>query len=62
MRKSTTRGTICLDGPENVVYRLCGIVYTVWEDESFEYRFKPNYRVIDLLGAPEFQGIPVAER
>ena len=58
MRKSTTRGVICLDGPENVVYRLCGIAYTVWEDESFEYRFRPDYRVIDLVGPPEFQGIP----
>ncbi len=58
MRESTTRGVICLDGPENVVYRLCRIAYTVWEDESFEYRFRPDYRVIDLVGPPEFQGIP----
>ena len=58
MRNSTTRGVICLDGSEKVAYRPCKITYTTREDKSFEYRLKPDYRVIDLLEPPEFQGIP----
>lgn len=58
MDSRTTRGIICMDGRFGAVYRICPITYTVWEDDSFEYVFEPNYLVIDLLTTPDFQGIP----
>ena len=58
MNSSVTCGVICMDGPFGVVYHVCAITYTVWEDDSFEYAFEPNYAVVDLLSAPDFQGIP----
>lgn len=58
MRSKTTKGSICLDGPCGLVYRIGTISCTVFEDESFRYEFRPNWPVIDLLGPPEFQGVP----
>lgn len=58
MRTRRTEGVICLDGPCGLVYQIGTIAYIVSEDESFRYEFVPNWTVIDLLGAPEFQGVP----
>ena len=58
MKSKSTRGLICMDGRFGLVYHVCVITYRIWEDGSFEYSFEPNYQVIDLLEAPDFQGIP----
>ena len=58
MNKYKSKGIISLKGPYNMVYRICYIEYTLWEDDTFQYIFTPNYNVIDLLDARYFQGIP----
>ena len=58
MRTYTSKGTICIKGPYNLVYAVCDITYELNEDDSFKYVFKPNYSVIDLLDSSIFQGIP----
>lgn len=50
-------GTICLKGQNNFIYKICKITYRLFEDESFEYVFEPNYFLIDLLDSKYFQGI-----
>ena len=49
MKYSLTKGIICLKDKLNIEYRICVIEYFLNEDETFEYRFYPNYEVIDLL-------------
>lgn len=58
MREIVTRGDICLKDEYNFIYKVADIVYTEREDESFVYEIKPNYSVISLLDAKDFQGIP----
>lgn len=58
MKSYNSTGIISLKGPYNMVYRICVIEYTLWEDETFKYKFTPNYAVIDLLDSKYFQGIP----
>lgn len=58
MRSRRTEGTICLDGTWGLIYRIGEIAYTEFEDGTFRYEFVPNWAVIDLLGPPEFQGVP----
>ena len=58
MKHSLTKGIICLKDKFNIEYRICVIEYLLNEDETFEYRFYPNYEVIDLLDSDLFQGIP----
>jgi DNA invertase Pin-like site-specific DNA recombinase len=58
MREINTVGTICLDDDLGFTYKVARLEYTEREDESFRYRFIPNYSVIDLLGPELFQGIP----
>ena len=58
MKEFTTNGDICLTGEYNLIYRVAKIKYTEREDESFSYEIRPLYSVIDLLGPPDFQGIP----
>lgn len=58
MKKITTKGDICLKDEYHLIYRVAGITYTEWEDESFVYEFKPDYSVVGLLDAENFQGIP----
>lgn len=49
---------ICLRDDAGIEYAISQIEYTIWQNEEFEYRFRPNYSVIDLLDASLFQGIP----
>ena len=58
MREAVTRGDICLTDEYNFTYKVAEIVYTEREDESFFYEIRPNYSVISLLSANDFQGIP----
>lgn len=58
MKSSLTKGMICLKDGLNIEYRVCALEYLLSEDGSFEYRFYPNYEVIDLLDVRTFQGIP----
>ena len=58
MKSFESVGTICLKGQNNFIYKICKITYRLFEDESFEYVFKPNYFVINLLDSKYFQGIP----
>ena len=57
MNKKIFEGTICLDY-KSITYYVCDLSYTVYENDSFEYRFLPNYFVMDLLDSSIFQGIP----
>ncbi len=58
MKSFESGGTICLKGQNNFIYKICKITYRLFEDESFEYVFEPNYFLIDLLDSKYFQGIP----
>lgn len=58
MREIVTQGDICLKDEYNLTYKVADIVYTERKDESFVYEIKPNYSVINLLDAKDFQGIP----
>jgi len=57
MDSRTYQGTICLDY-NSIRYCVCNLSYTIFQDDSFEYVFEPNYFVIDLLSSSVFQGIP----
>lgn len=57
MKSKTYLGAICLDF-NSITYYVCNLSYTIFEDETFEYKFTPNYFVIDLLDNHIFQGIP----
>ena len=58
MREIVTRGDICLNDDYKLTYKVAEIIYTEREDESFVYEIRPNYSVINLLDAKDFQGIP----
>ena len=58
MQSHLTKGIICVKDELNIEYRVCIIEHLENEDGSFEYRFFPNYPVIDLLNSDVFQGIP----
>ena len=59
MRSSVTRGAICVRDEETLIeYRVALITYTIWENDEFCYEIEPDYRVIELLSPPLFQGIP----
>ena len=58
MKSILTKGIICVKDNLNIEYRVCVIEYLLNEDETFEYRFYPNYDIIDLLDSSVFQGIP----
>lgn len=58
MKESITKAVICLDDELGLTYRLCEVDYIVREDESFTWKFRPNYSVISLLSTELFQGIP----
>lgn len=58
MRSETTIGMITVTDDLGIVYYLCKIEYTVYEDETFEYVFTPNYSVIDIAPSGDYQGIP----
>lgn len=58
MKTYKSKGIISLKGPFNIVYKLCEIEYILYEDETFEYDFTPNYCVMSLMSLDYFQGIP----
>ena len=58
MKENLTQGVICLKDDLGFVYRIALLSYLEREDETFEYRFQPDYSVVDLLAPPVFQGIP----
>lgn len=58
MKKSISKGIICIRDKYNIEYHLCVITYVLYEDESFEYCFEPNYHVIDLIDKSIFDTIP----
>ena len=58
MEMRTTKGFICLKDDLDFEYRIAEIEYRVWENEEFEYIFRPDYSVISLLDSSLFQGIP----
>ncbi len=49
---------ICLRDDLGFEYVVSEIEYKLWKNEEFEYRFRPNYSVIELLDSSFFQGIP----
>lgn len=57
MKKKTFEGSITIEEGA-IVYYVCKLSYTIFEDESFEFVFTPNYFVIDLAPTSIFQGIP----
>lgn len=58
MREIITEGQICIDDEYGFTYHVAKIEYCEREDESFYYKFTPNYSVIELLSSDLFQGIP----
>ena len=58
MRSNLTKGIICIKDNYNIEYRVSVIEYEEFEDETYEYRFYPNYEIIGLLNDDIFQGIP----
>ena len=60
MKSFESVGTICLKGQNNFIYKICKITYRLFEDESFEYVFEPNYFLIDLFDSKYFQGISIS--
>lgn len=58
MESITTSASIVWDDLNGIQYRVCKLDCTVWDDDSFEYVFTPNYRVIDMLDVREYGGIP----
>lgn len=58
MRSNLTKGIICIKDNYNIEYRVSIIEYEEFEDETYEYRFYPNYEIIGLLNDDIFQGIP----
>lgn len=57
MNKKTFEGSITIEH-EGITYYVSNLSYTIYEDDSFEFVFTPNYFVIDLLPTSVFQGIP----
>ena len=58
MESIITSASIVWDDLNGIQYRVCKLDCTVWDDDSFEYVFTPNYRVIDMLDVREYGGIP----
>lgn len=58
MKEHKVEGLICLKDDLGIEYKVSRIEYIIWENGEFEYRFIPNYQIIDLLDSSVFQGIP----
>lgn len=58
MKIYISKGTICVTGDFNLIYKVCDIFYYLNSDDTFKYVFKPNYSVIELTTTKFFQGIP----
>lgn len=58
MKSVTSKASIYVNDAFGIAYHVCDIEYTIREDDTFRYIFKPCYSVIDLLNSDIFQGIP----
>ena len=58
MEHYTVNALICLKDDLGLEYVVSEIEYELWENDVYEYRFRPNYSVIELLDSSVFQGIP----
>lgn len=58
MKTIESKGTICIKGKYNLIYRVCDIFYCLSSDGNYSYTFIPNYSVIELIDSEYFQGIP----
>jgi len=59
MKKNSVKATILAkDNRLNISYSVCYLKQIYYEDDSFQYIFKPHYSVIDLPDHSIFQGIP----
>lgn len=53
-----TKATIFAIDKLNIKYSVCYLEQIYYEDDTFEYIFKPYYKIIELLDSTVFQGIP----
>ena len=58
MKKHSIQGTVYFEDKYHVQYYICSIQQIYYEDDSFEYIFKPYYNIIDIITSRDFQGIP----
>ena len=58
MKKKSVEATIYSKDLLDIKYAVYHLTQTHYEDDTFEYVFKPYYQVIDLLTPATFQGIP----
>lgn len=58
MKKHLTKATIFAVDKLGSKYPVCYLEQIYYEDDGFEYIFKPHYNIIDLLDSEVFQGIP----
>lgn len=58
MKEHVVKGTIYAVDQLNVEYAVCTIEQTTYEDDTFQYVFKPHYDIIKLCDPSFFQGIP----
>lgn len=58
MRGRTNTASIVWDDEFGIQYRICRLDYEEWEDGSFEYRFSPDYHILDMLPMDTVGGIP----
>ena len=58
MTSTVNSASILWNDEFGIPYRICRLDYEEWDDGSFEYRFRPDYLVIDMLSVDEFGGIP----
>lgn len=58
MKEYISKGIICIKDKYDIVYHLCVITYILYEDDTFEYIFEPNYSVVGLLPTSFFDTLP----
>ena len=58
MNSRLTSASIVCEDEFLIRYRICRLDYEEWEDGTYEYRFVPDYRVLDILPESVTGGIP----
>ena len=58
MKSRINSASIVCEDEFAIRYRICRLDYEEWEDGSFEYRFTPDYRALDILTERVTGGIP----
>jgi hypothetical protein len=58
MNSRTESATIVWTDGLGIRYRICRLDYEEWDDGTFEYRFVPDYHVLDMIPDNEYGGIP----